>query len=35
MMQCSDNDGFISFDEFKSVFVANVGPDAIPFNFDW
>ncbi|RDB28374.1 Calcium-binding mitochondrial carrier protein Aralar1 [Hypsizygus marmoreus] len=29
-----DNSGFISFDEFKNVFMANVGPDAIPFNFD-
>jgi hypothetical protein len=30
-----DNDGFITYDEFKSVFSANIGPDAIPFDFDW
>jgi len=35
IMQRSDRNGFISFDEFKGVFIANVGPDAIPFNFDW
>ncbi|KAG6837325.1 hypothetical protein H0H93_011420 [Arthromyces matolae] len=29
-----DHDGYITFDEFKNVFTANVGPDAIPFNFD-
>ncbi|KAF9041839.1 mitochondrial carrier [Hymenopellis radicata] len=32
-----DNSGFISYDEFKTVFSANIGPDAIPFDFncDW
>ncbi|KAG6873212.1 hypothetical protein C0995_001566 [Termitomyces sp. Mi166 len=30
----SDHDGYITFDEFRNVFTANVGPDAIPFNFD-
>lgn len=30
----SDGSGSITFDEFKSVFSANIGPDAIPFNFD-
>ncbi|KAH9982982.1 mitochondrial carrier [Lactifluus volemus] len=29
-----DGSGTITFDEFKSVFSANIGPDAIPFNFD-
>ncbi|KAF5385009.1 hypothetical protein D9615_001219 [Tricholomella constricta] len=29
-----DNDGYITYDEFKNVFSANVGPDALPFNFD-
>ncbi|KAF9469805.1 mitochondrial carrier domain-containing protein [Collybia nuda] len=29
-----DNSGFITYDEFKNVFTANVGPDAIPFDFD-
>jgi hypothetical protein len=31
----SDGSGTITFDEFKSVFSAEIGPDAIPFNFDW
>ncbi|KAG5351705.1 hypothetical protein C0989_005218 [Termitomyces sp. Mn162] len=30
-----DHDGYITFNEFKNVFTANVGPDAIPFDFDW
>ncbi|KAI0778715.1 mitochondrial carrier [Trametes elegans] len=32
-----DESGTISYDEFKNVFNANVGPDAIPFDFecDW
>ncbi|THV07460.1 mitochondrial carrier [Dendrothele bispora CBS 962.96] len=32
-----DNSGYISYDEFKSVFSASIGPDAIPFDFecDW
>ncbi|KZV70963.1 mitochondrial carrier [Peniophora sp. CONT] len=30
----SDNSGTITFDEFKSVFQANVAQDAIPFDFD-
>uniref|UniRef100_A0A0W0F1L7 EF-hand domain-containing protein n=1 Tax=Moniliophthora roreri TaxID=221103 RepID=A0A0W0F1L7_MONRR len=29
-----DHSGFISYDEFKNVFSANIGPDAIPFDFD-
>ncbi|KAI0308272.1 mitochondrial inner membrane protein [Multifurca ochricompacta] len=29
-----DGSGTITFDEFKSVFSANIGPDAIPFDFD-
>ncbi|KAJ7492348.1 mitochondrial carrier domain-containing protein [Mycena latifolia] len=29
-----DNSGFIDYNEFKTVFGANVGPDAIPFDFD-
>lgn len=31
----SDNSGFISYDEFKNVFSANIGTGAIPFDFDW
>lgn len=30
-----DHSGFISYDEFKNVFSANIGPNAIPFDFDW
>ncbi|ELU39447.1 Subunit of the condensin complex, which reorganizes chromosomes during cell division [Rhizoctonia solani AG-1 IA] len=30
-----DSNGTITFDEFKSVFSSNLGPDSIPFNFDW
>ena len=30
-----DNSGYISFDEFKTVFSANIGADAIPFDFEW
>ncbi|KAH8099839.1 mitochondrial inner membrane protein [Cristinia sonorae] len=29
-----DNSGTITYDEFKKVFQANIGPDAIPFDFD-
>ncbi|CAE6448945.1 unnamed protein product [Rhizoctonia solani] len=29
-----DSNGTITFDEFKSVFSANLGPDSIPFDFD-
>jgi solute carrier family 25 aspartate/glutamate transporter 12/13 len=29
-----DGSGTITFDEFKSVFSAEIGPDGIPFNFD-
>lgn len=29
-----DNSGTITYDEFKNVFNANIGPDAIPFDFD-
>jgi len=30
-----DHSGFIDYNEFKTVFSANLGPEAIPFNFDW
>ncbi|OBZ79884.1 Calcium-binding mitochondrial carrier protein Aralar1 [Grifola frondosa] len=32
-----DDSGTITYDEFKNVFNANIGPDAIPFDFecDW
>ncbi|SCV68860.1 BQ2448_981 [Microbotryum intermedium] len=30
----TDGSGDVSFDEFKSTFSANLGPDAIPFDFD-
>ncbi|CDZ97571.1 mitochondrial inner membrane protein [Phaffia rhodozyma] len=30
----TDGNGSITFDEFKAVFSENIGPDAIPFNFD-
>jgi len=30
----SDNSGYIDYNEFKTVFSANLGPDAIPFDFD-
>ncbi|KAL0951634.1 hypothetical protein HGRIS_008314 [Hohenbuehelia grisea] len=29
-----DHSGNITFDEFKNVFSANIGPDSIPFDFD-
>ncbi|EMD32637.1 hypothetical protein CERSUDRAFT_87946 [Gelatoporia subvermispora B] len=29
-----DDSGTITYDEFKNVFKANIGPDAIPFDFD-
>ncbi|KAK7058544.1 mitochondrial aspartate-glutamate transporter agc1 [Paramarasmius palmivorus] len=29
-----DHSGFISYDEFKNVFSANIASDAIPFDFD-
>ncbi|KAI0715020.1 mitochondrial carrier [Earliella scabrosa] len=29
-----DESGTITYDEFKNVFNANIGPDAIPFDFD-
>ncbi|KAG1757250.1 mitochondrial carrier domain-containing protein [Suillus lakei] len=29
-----DSSGTITFDEFKNVFSANIGPSAIPFDFD-
>ena len=35
VVACRDGSGTITFDEFKSVFSAAIGPDAIPFNFDW
>ena len=31
----SDSSGTITFKEFKNVFSANIGPDSIPFDFDW
>lgn len=31
----SDSSGTITFDEFKNVFAATLGADALPFNFDW
>ena len=31
----SDSSGTITFDEFKNVFSANLGPGSIPFDFDW
>ena len=30
-----DHSGFIDYNEFKTVFSGNIGPDAIPFDFDW
>ncbi|KAF8177257.1 hypothetical protein BJ912DRAFT_930461 [Pholiota molesta] len=27
--------GYIDYNEFKTVFSANLGPDALPFDFDW
>ncbi|KAK1234871.1 mitochondrial aspartate-glutamate transporter agc1 [Marasmius sp. AFHP31] len=29
-----DHSGYISYDEFRNVFSANIGSDAIPFDFD-
>ncbi|PPQ66366.1 hypothetical protein CVT26_011085 [Gymnopilus dilepis] len=29
-----DNSGYIDYNEFRTVFSANLGPDAIPFDFD-
>jgi len=34
-LQYSDGSGTITFAEFKSVFAATLGADALPFNFDW
>jgi solute carrier family 25 aspartate/glutamate transporter 12/13 len=31
---CRDHSGYIDYNEFKTVFSANLGPDAIPFDFD-
>lgn len=31
----SDNSGSITYDEFKNVLSASIGPDAIPFDFEW
>ena len=33
-MLFSDQSGTITFEEFKNAFSSNLGPDAIPFNFD-
>lgn len=33
-MSVRDGSGTITFDEFKNVFAASLGPDSIPFNFD-
>ena len=30
-----DSSGTITYDEFKTVFSANLGPGSIPFDFDW
>jgi solute carrier family 25 aspartate/glutamate transporter 12/13 len=30
-----DGSGTITYDEFKNVFASNLGPDSIPFDFDW
>ena len=30
-----DGSGTITYDEFKNVFSANLGPGSIPFDFDW
>ena len=30
-----DHSGFIDFNDFKTAFSANLGPEAIPFDFDW
>jgi hypothetical protein len=30
-----DGSGAIDFQEFKNVFSSTIGPDSIPFNFDW
>ena len=30
-----DESGTITFDEFKNVFSSNLGPDSIPFDFNW
>jgi hypothetical protein len=30
-----DGFGTITFEKFKGVFSAEIGPDTIPFNFDW
>ena len=30
-----DSSGTITFDEFKNVFSSNLGPDSIPFDFNW
>lgn len=35
MFVYSDSSGTITFEEFKSVFSANIGPESIPFDFDW
>ena len=35
VLYCRDESGTISYDEFQNVLNANVGPDAIPFDFDW
>lgn len=29
-----DSNGDVTFDEFKRVFSANLGPDSLPFTFD-
>lgn len=36
-ISCRDHSGYIDYNEFKTVFSANLGPDAIPFDFscDW
>ena len=34
-MMRRDESGTITFDEFKNVFSSNLGPDSIPFDFNW
>jgi hypothetical protein len=31
----SDNSGTITYEEFKNAFSDSVGPDSIPFDFNW
>lgn len=31
----SDDSGTITYDEFRNVFNAAIGPESTPFDFDW